>query len=120
LPQILKETSKRTEDLIGDLQRFSASERIEQIDIGRNGKRRSSGAEVMNYVAQIEQNSSGYPRVEEFRSGAREIPQAAVIDTGSAAFALIFHPAQLGNFDFRCEVNRSVAELLPVESLRGY
>jgi tetratricopeptide (TPR) repeat protein len=103
LPQILKETSKRTEDLIDDLQRFSASERIEQIDIGRNGKRRSSGAEVMNYVAQIEQNSSGYPRVEEFRSGARGIPQAAVVDTGSAAFALIFHPTQLGNFDFRCE-----------------
>jgi tetratricopeptide (TPR) repeat protein len=102
LPQILKETSKRTEDLIDDLQRFSASERIEQIDIGKNGKRRNSAAEVVNYVAQIEQNSSGYPRVEEYRSGAKG-PQAAVVDTGSAAFALIFHPTQLGNFDFRCE-----------------
>jgi tetratricopeptide (TPR) repeat protein len=103
LPQILKETSKRTEDLIDDLQRFSASERIAQIDIGRDGKRRNSATEVVNYVAQIEQNSSGYPRVEEFRSGAKGIPQAAVVDTGSAAFALIFHPTQLGNFDFRCE-----------------
>jgi tetratricopeptide (TPR) repeat protein len=102
LPQILKETSKRTEDLIDDLQRFSASERIEQIDIGKNGKRRNSASEVVNYVAQIEQNS-GYPRVEEYRSRTNGIPQAAVVDTGSAAFALIFHPTQLGNFDFHCE-----------------
>jgi tetratricopeptide (TPR) repeat protein len=72
LPQILKETSKRTENLIDDLQRFSASERIEQIDIGKNGKSRNSAAEVVNYVAQIEQNSSGYPRVEEYRSEPME------------------------------------------------
>jgi hypothetical protein len=103
LPQILKETSKRTEDLIEDLQRFSASESIEQFDIGKNGKRHNSASQVVNYIAQIEQKSTGYPRVEEYRFGSNGIRQASVVDTGTAAFALIFRPTHLGSFDFRCE-----------------
>jgi hypothetical protein len=103
LRQILKETGKRTEDLIKDLQRFSASESIEQIDIVKNGKRRNSATQVVNYIVLIEQNSSSYPSVEEYRSGTNGIRQAPVVDTGVAALALIFHPTHLGSFDFRCE-----------------
>jgi len=103
LPQILKETSKRTQDLIENLQRFSANERIEQIDIDKNGKRRNSTAQVVNYVAQVQENSSGYPTVKEYRSGSAGIRQASLVDTGTAAFALMFHPTHVGNFDFRCE-----------------
>jgi hypothetical protein len=103
LAQILKETSKRTEDLIKDLRRFSASESIEQIDIGKNGKGRNSATQVVSYIALIEQNSSSYPSVEEYRSGTNGIRQASVVDTGMAALALIFHPTHLGSFDFRCE-----------------
>jgi tetratricopeptide (TPR) repeat protein len=102
LPQILKETSNRTQDLIDNLQRFSAKERIEQIDIDKNGRRRNS-TEVVNYVVQIEQNSSGYPRVVEYRSGNTGTRKASLTDSGTAAFALIFHPTHVGHFDFRCE-----------------
>jgi hypothetical protein len=103
LRQILKETSKRTENLIKDLQRFSASESIEQIEIDKNGKRRNSTTQVVNYIVLIKQNSSSYPSVEEYRSGTNAIPQAPVVDIGMAALALIFHPTHLGSFDFRCE-----------------
>jgi tetratricopeptide (TPR) repeat protein len=103
LSQILKETSNRTLDLIENMQRFSANERIEHIDIDKHGKRRSSNAQTVNYVAQFEQNSSGYPRVQEYRSGDSGIRQASVMDSGSAAFALIFHPSHIANFHFRCE-----------------
>ena len=103
LPQILEEAGKRTQDLIESLQRFSATESVEQIDIGKNGKRRISATELVNYVAQIEQNSSGYPGIEEFRSGSSGIRRASVMDSGMAAFALIFHPAHIANFSFRCE-----------------
>ena len=103
LPQILKQTSSRTEDLIDNLQRFSAKERIEHIEIDRNGKRRSSTAEVVDYVAQIKQNSSGYPSVGEYRFGSSGTQRASLTDSGTAAFALIFHPTHVGNFEFRCE-----------------
>jgi hypothetical protein len=103
LSQILKETSNRTLELMENMQRFSAYEHIEHIDIDKHGKRRSSNAQNANYVAQFEQNSSGYPRVQEYRSGDSGIRQASVMDSGTAAFALIFHPSHVGNFDFRCE-----------------
>ena len=103
LPQILKETSRRTLDLIENLQRFSANDRIEQIEVGRNGRSRNAPTEVVNYVAQIEEGSSGYPTVKEYRLGSAGVRQAALADTGTAAFALMFHHAHIGNFDFRCE-----------------
>ena len=103
LTKILKEASNRTLDLIEGFQRFSANERIEQIDIDKNGKRRSSTAQEMNYVVQIERNSYGYPSVQEYRSGNTIPQQSSVMDSGTAAFALIFHPAHVNNFDFRCE-----------------
>jgi Tfp pilus assembly protein PilF len=102
LAKILVQTAARTEDLIDNLQRFSASERIELIDTDKKGKRRTATARDVNYVAQITQNSLGYPRVEEYRSGSGE-EQRSVLDSGIAAFALIFHPTHVGNFDFRCE-----------------
>lgn len=103
LAQILKEATKRTLDLIDNMDRFSASERIEQIDIDRNGKRHTSTVEILNYVAQIEEKLSAYPRIREYRAGGTGDRRATLVDFGTAAFALIFHPNRVGNFDFRCE-----------------
>jgi len=103
LPQILKETSKHTQDFIENLQRISASERIEQIDISKNGKSRGGTTQVVNYVAQIEKNSLGYPAVTEYRYASTGMRQPSLVDTGTVAFALVFHPSHLENFDFLCE-----------------
>lgn len=103
LPLILRETSRHTQDLIENLQRFSAVDHIEQTDVDKNGKSRNSTAQVVNYVAQIEQKSSPYPIIEEYRSGSAGIQQAPMVDSGTAAFALIFHPSHVGNLNFRCE-----------------
>jgi hypothetical protein len=102
LPQILKGTGNRTLGLIENMRRFSASESIEQIDIDKNGRRRNSSTQTVNYVAEIQHNSSGYPSIQEYRSGNGATRQP-VMDFGSAVFALIFHPSHIGNFDFRCE-----------------
>ena len=99
----MKETSNRTQDLIENLQRFSANERIEQTDTDRHGKKQTAESQEMNYVVQIEQNSSGYPVVEEYRSGAGGVHLASVVDFGTPAFALIFHPTHIDHFNFRCE-----------------
>jgi len=99
----LKETSKHTQDFIENLQRISASERIQQIDINKNGKSRNSGAQIVNYVAQIEENSLGYPTVTEYRLASTGMRQPSFVDTGTVTFALIFHPSHLESFNFRCE-----------------
>lgn len=104
MTEILRTASNHTLDLIENMRRFSAREHIEQNDIDRKGKRHNSGTEMMNYVAEIEQSSSGYPRIQEYRAAeAGGIHDAAVTDTGAAVFALIFHPSHIGNFEFRCE-----------------
>jgi tetratricopeptide (TPR) repeat protein len=103
LQQILKETSRRTQDLIESLQRFSADERIEQIDIDKNGKARNGTTQLVNYVAQISNNVSGYPQIKEYRSAITGMEKASVVDAGTATFALIFHPTHIRSFEFRCE-----------------
>jgi tetratricopeptide (TPR) repeat protein len=102
LLQILQGTSSHTLELIENMRRFSASEYIEQVDIDKNGKRRNSSTQNVNYVAEIRQNPSGYPSIQEYRSGAGAT-QNKVMDFGGALFALIFHPSHIGNFEFRCE-----------------
>lgn len=101
LPQILEETSKHTQAFVETLQSFSASERIEHVEIGSNGKTRTSTSQG-SYVAQVKQASSGYPTVVEYRLG-NDVPQPPLTDTGTAAFALIFHPLHIGNLEVRCE-----------------
>ena len=102
MQQILKATSSRTQDLIQSLQRFSADERIEQIEFDKNGKSRNASTQV-NYVVQIEEGASRYPAIKEYRAGRATPYQPSVVDTGTAIFALIFHASHLRSFDFRCE-----------------
>lgn len=103
LPQILHDASERASELVENLQRFTATERIEHIEYGKNGKQRNTTDRQFNYVAQIEQNSSGGFWVEEYRSATKEDEHSPLSDTGTAAFALIFHPRVIGNFEMRCE-----------------
>lgn len=103
LPQILKEASRHAEELVDNLQRFSATERIDDIEFRKDGRVRSSETFLDSYVAQIAQASSGSLQIEEYRSGSSEEQQPPLADVGTAAFALIFHPHHIDNFDFRCE-----------------
>ncbi|MGC2195442.1 MAG: hypothetical protein WA628_12265, partial [Terriglobales bacterium] len=54
-------------------------------------------------VAQINNSVSGYPQIREYRSAITEMEKTSVVDTGTATFALIFHPTHIGSFEFRCE-----------------
>jgi hypothetical protein len=104
LPKLLQEASHRVEELAANLQRFSAREQIEHMEVPKRGHLRTVTKHTFNYVAQINQQA-GAPSVEEFRSGTdpEVTADTAVYDTGSAAFALIFHPSYIGDFAMTCE-----------------
>jgi hypothetical protein len=103
LSQIVQNASLRASELVDNLQRFSAREQIEHVEFGKDGKRRNASSQTVNYVAEIQPNSSGGFSVQEYRSGGAEEERSLFTDTGTAAFALIFHPHVVVNFDFRCE-----------------
>jgi hypothetical protein len=104
LDQVLHEASLQALQLVDNLQRFSARERIEHIEFGKDGKKHNSSAQSVNYVAEIQQNAQAL-WVDEYRTGEAESEsdQPLLTDTGTAAFALIFHPRLIGNFNIRCE-----------------
>jgi hypothetical protein len=100
---ILGETAKRADEFVENLQRFTADDRIEQIEVGKDGRQRHSSKERAHYTAEIEVNTSGTYRIEEYRSTPEGSVPPPLTDTGTAAFALIFHPRQVEHFDIRCE-----------------
>jgi len=104
LPKVLQEVSRRVEELADNLQRFSAREQIEHMEVARKGHLRIVTKRTFNYVAQINQEA-GAPSVEEYRDGpSPEVsPDTEVYDTGTAAFALIFHPRYIDDYAITCE-----------------
>lgn len=104
LPQLLKQASQKVEELSDNLQRFSAREQIEHMESPKRGHLRTMTKRTFNYVAQITE-TAGAPSVEEYRKGSEpEVgSDTAVYDTGSAAFALIFHPSYIADFQMTCE-----------------
>jgi hypothetical protein len=105
LPQLLHGVSERVQELVANLHQFSARERIEHVEIGRKGNPRRARKTNFNYVAQINQAASGSPSVEEYRTSATatDTAERQMADTGTAAFALIFHPYYIEDFVMSCE-----------------
>ena len=100
---ILGETAKRANEFVENLQRFTADDRIEQIELGKDGKPHHSSKELAHYTAQIEVNPTGTYRIEEYRSMHDDSVRPPLTDTGTAGFAMIFHPRHVEHFDIRCE-----------------
>ncbi len=103
LSQILHGASERAAEMVDNLQRFTATERIEHTEFRKNGKPRKASEELFSYVAEIAQGRAGAFWIEEYRSSKTMSDAPPLSDTGTAAFALIFHPQKIANFDFYCE-----------------
>lgn len=114
---ILQETAKRQDEFVENLQRFTADDHIVQIDLGKDGKQHRTLKELAQYTAQLELNTTGTYRVEEYRSTKGASVPPPLVDTGTAAFALIFQPRQVEHFDIRCEGQTDI-EGVPAWQLR--
>ena len=102
LEGMLAGASQRALDLVDNLQKFSATDHIEHIEFGKDGKPRISRSQNTDYVAQIDQGDSGPFEIEEYRRSSMDL-STPFTDTGTAAFALIFHPRLIASFAFQCE-----------------
>lgn len=103
LAEILKAASERATEMVDNLQRFTATEEIEYTELKRHAKRLRSTQQWFSYVANVEQGPSGAFWIEEYRSAKTSGDASPMSDTGTATFALIFHPEVIGNFEFHCE-----------------
>lgn len=87
------------------MQKFSARETLEYAEIAPNGLPQSTHTTVFTYVADIREVRPGQLLVDEYRNdslGAQTFP-SCLATTGTAAFALIFHPYYVKDFNVTCE-----------------
>jgi hypothetical protein len=102
MAQLLHETGMRAQELVDNLQKFSATDRVD--DVEQHKKERRAITSTYNYVAEIKHYPNG-PSIEEYRESTSQnlTSQMHFNDLGTAAFALIFHPRFIQDYIVTCE-----------------
>jgi tetratricopeptide (TPR) repeat protein len=103
--KVAEETGRRAEELVRDVERFSAIEDLLHQSMDQFGIPTRTETRKYNYVASISEPQPGFLQVDEFRSdkqSASEYPDQ-IASSGFAALALVFHPSMRDNFEMTCE-----------------
>jgi hypothetical protein len=103
--RVLKGVGQRMVELVSNLERFSATERVEHFSVAGEDIHGSPQRRKFNYVVTVSRNSTGTFMLEEYRDGQAgpdEFP-AHVASLGLPGLALLFHPEVSSDFTFTCE-----------------
>ena len=106
LDKVLKNTGKRLEEFVGNVNRITAIEVLEHERLDNRGKILEREKHQFNYVAIIEETSQGALNVDEYRDGNLGVTGGFPRDiatVGMPLLAMIFHPYHLDEFEMICE-----------------
>ena len=106
LPQVLVGAAVRSNELVDNIQRFSARELVVHEELDSKGTARNSAERTYDYVAAIERPTQNLIAMREMRDGVfgfgPQFPAPLAMD-GIPAIGLIFNPVYSGDFTFTCE-----------------
>jgi len=104
LSQVLSRAGRRVEELVHDLDRFSATEIVKHQKVDKAGRLHEAETSRFDYLVFLSQRPSGSLNIEEYRQGLRgdEFPDH-VATIGTPSLVLIFHPRYASNFSMTCE-----------------
>jgi hypothetical protein len=105
LDEITAGTGKRMTEFVSNLEKFTASERVEHYPVDILGARRDPQIRNFNYVVTVSRTAKGVFLLDEFRNGSADPEQfpSHIATTGMPAIALLFHPLLAPDFKFSCE-----------------
>lgn len=105
LPEVLKGAGKTVEQLMANLEKFTANEQVKHFTVDRTGEMHSPDTRSFDYVVFVSHEPHGVIYLEEYRDGSlsRMLFPAGVATEGLPAMALIFHPQMASDFAFVCE-----------------
>jgi hypothetical protein len=105
LPEVLAGAGKRVEELVENVDRFTATEILSHQSVDRSGKMGRPTTLNFEYLVSISKGREGYLRVDEFRNQSRslEIFPSHIATVGTPSLILIFHPRYIGDFKTGCE-----------------
>jgi tetratricopeptide (TPR) repeat protein len=105
LDEVLKNAGKRVQELVKNVDRFTASEFLKHESIDKYGLAGSAETRRFDYLVSIQEMRPGLLNVEEYRGQGdvlAEFPDG-IATNGLPALVLIFHPYYAGNFEMSCE-----------------
>jgi hypothetical protein len=105
LPEVLTGAGKRIEELIRNVDRFTATETVEHQDVGRRGNLLNPEIRKFDYMVSIQRVRDGFMNLEEYRDRAftPDVSPNRVATLGTPGVVLIFHPWYIRDFDVVCE-----------------
>jgi hypothetical protein len=105
LEDVLGGAGDRVKQFVSDLEKFSASERVEHYMVDATGDRHAPDTRDFNYVVAVSRAKTGVFLLDEYRNGSvsPELFQARIATQGMPALVLVFHPQIMNDFNFRCE-----------------
>jgi hypothetical protein len=105
LPEVVSRAGARVEELVHNLDRFSATEVIQHQPVNRSGKLRTPEIQKFNYVYSMKEAADGYMISEENRDldkSPNGFPDN-VATLGSPGLVLVFHPNYVKDFAMSCD-----------------
>jgi len=105
LDAVVKAAGKRMQELVANVNSFTATESLEHIRLSPMGVETSHELMRYKYVAEIRAIGGNELTVEEYRSGSaakRYFPDG-IETVGLSALAMIFHPNLASRYEFRCD-----------------
>lgn len=106
LDDVLQKTGKRIQELVSNVDRFTATEYLKHQSINRWGLTYSSQTRTFNYLVSVQEVRLGQLNVDEYRSRRGDAPNDfpdGVATIGLPSLVLIFHPYNAGFFEMTCE-----------------
>jgi hypothetical protein len=105
LPHILSGTGQRMKQFVGNLEKFTATERVEHSVVDGAGMRHPPVTRNFDYVVMVSRTSNGVFLLDEYRNGSVDPAQfpANIATEDMPAIALLFHPLLAPDFSFACE-----------------
>lgn len=105
LPKVMKAAAKSAEEFVSTLERFSATEEYQSVEIKRDEQLETPETRTYNYLVLVEHPNPHLIQLDEFRdedAAANNMP-GLLADLGTPALALAFHPIFSSAFNWSCE-----------------
>jgi hypothetical protein len=105
VPQVVGGAGQRITELIDNLQKFDATERVEHFNVNGAGSRGKPETRTFDYTVTITPSRSGVFYLEEYRNGTIDPLQfpAQIATVGLSSMALMLHPILITDFKLACE-----------------
>jgi hypothetical protein len=105
LADVLSRAGTRIQELVDNVDKFTATEIVEHQSVDQSGEFRRPETRKFNYLVSIGQTPKGYMNVEEYRNGGSNPDQFPehIATVGTPSLVLIFHAQHLKDFTMTCE-----------------